>query len=92
MDNNDSQNLNKSGKLKPFEEDIKNRAEFEKQLAIFTKNVNSLTPYTIYGLSLKSEFSIAVQITMEPSFLSPSEKQEREIPIIIRSMNDGNHI
>jgi hypothetical protein len=37
--NNDSQNLNKSGKLKPFEEDVKNRQEFEKQLAKFTDSV-----------------------------------------------------
>jgi hypothetical protein len=29
---------------------------------------------------------------MEPSFLSKTEQQEREIPIIIRSLNDGAHI
>lgn len=52
--------LNKSGKLKPFEEDVTNKIQFEKQLAKFAENVVDLTPYTIYGLSVKSEFSIAV--------------------------------
>lgn len=47
---------------------------------------------TIYGLSVKSEFTIAVKIQMEPHFLSSHEQAEREIPIIIRSRWDGNHI
>jgi len=82
----------KSGKLKPFEEDPQTKAQFEKQLEKYIEDVKSLTPYTIYGLCIKSEFSIAVRIQMEPSFLSTSERQEREIPIIIRSTNHGNHI
>jgi len=47
---------------------------------------------TIYGLSVKSEFTVAVKIQMEPHFLSTREQAEREIPIIIRSKWDGNHI
>lgn len=66
IDNNDSPgdidlpSLNKSGKLQPFEEDIATKQQFEKQLSKFADTVMELTPYTIYGLSLKSEFSIAV--------------------------------
>lgn len=80
MDHNDSQNeadlpsLNKSGKLKPFEEDLGTKQQFEKQLSKLADSVLELTPYTIYGLSIKSEFSITVQITLEPSHFSGQEQ------------------
>lgn len=60
MDVPDSPSMNKSGKLKPFEEDPQSKTQFEKQLVKLVENVLELTPYTIYGLSIKSEFSIAV--------------------------------
>lgn len=87
--------LARSSKPQPFQEDEKTKKQFEQQLAKYTSEVNQLTKYTISGLSVKSEFSIAVRITMEPSGLplfGKAEEQEREIPIIIRSVNDGNHI
>ena len=53
-----------------------------------------MTPYTISGLSLSSQFSIAVRIEMMPVglFGSTNLGGEEEIPIIIRSQKDGNHI
>lgn len=68
------------------------KKQFQSQLTKFSEEILSLDPYTIYGLSLRSEFTIAVRIVMEPSFLSTHEQAEREIPVIIRSKWDGNHI
>ena len=78
--------------LHSFQEDNKHKEQFEKQLLSFAREVKKLTKFTVYGLSLKSEFSIVVRVAMEPSMFSSNEMQEREIPIIIRSVNDGNHI
>ena len=61
--------------------------EFEKNLNKFFDEITELTPYTVSGLSLSSQFSIAVRIEMMPvSFLGSTKLGgEEEIPIIIRS-------
>jgi hypothetical protein len=53
----------------------------------FFDEITELTPYTISGLSLSSQFSIAVRIEMMPVgvFGSTNIAGEEEIPIIIRS-------
>ena len=55
-----------------------------------------MTPYTINGLAVVSEFTIAVRIEMEPQgfgiFNRTNEWKEEEIPIIIRSQKDEKHI
>ena len=53
-----------------------------------------MTPYTINGLSIISEFTIAVRIEMEPMgiFNRTVEFKEEEIPIIIRAEKDASHI
>ena len=78
----------------PFQEDAQAAAEFEKQLYAFLDEITELTPYTISGLSLSSQFSIAVKIEMMPVglFGGANLGGEEEIPIIIRSQKDGNHI
>lgn len=83
-------------KAPPFQEDTKSRLDFEKKLKEFTNNIEELTCYTTNGLSIQSEFSIAVRIEMEPGgftlFGDANSKGEEEIPIIIRSRKDGNHV
>ena len=78
----------------PFQEDEQAAREFEKQLHTFLDEINELTPYTISGLSLSSQFSIAVRIEMMPVglFGGTNLGGEEQIPIIIRSQKDGNHI
>ena len=53
-----------------------------------------MTPYTVSGLSLSSQFSIAMRIEMMPVGIIGSSNYggEEEIPIIIRSQKDGDHI
>ena len=55
-----------------------------------------MTPYTCNGISITSEFSIAVDIQMETVkfklFGNEEAKAMEEVPIIIRSRKDGNHI
>ena len=48
-----------------FKEDNASAEDFEKDMSKFVDNVRELTPYTINGLSLVSEFTIAVRIEME---------------------------
>lgn len=79
-------------KMHPFQEDAEDKKQFVNKLLKFAKEVKKLTKFTVYGVSLKSEFSIVVKIMMEPLMFSSNEVQEREIPIIIRSEHDGNHI
>ena len=71
----------------PFQEDALAAREFEKQLLNFFDEITELTPYTISGMSLSSQFSIAVRIEMMPVglFGSTNLGGEEEIPIIIRS-------
>ena len=55
-----------------------------------------MTPYTINGISLDSEFTIAVRIEMMPIaygiFGGQEDWSEEEIPFILRSLKDGDHI
>ena len=48
-----------------FKEDNTSAEGFEKDMGKFVENVRELTPYTVNGLSLVSEFTIAVRIEME---------------------------
>lgn len=71
---------------------------FEKEMSKFVKEVEEITPYTVNGLSLVSGFAIVVRIEMEPRGLAifnkfrANEVKEEEIPIIIRSKKDADHI
>jgi hypothetical protein len=78
----------------PFQEDAHAALEFETQLNKFFDEITELTPYTVSGLSLSSQFSIAVRIEMMPIgfFGTTNFGGEEEIPIIIRSQKAGNHI
>lgn len=80
----------------PFQEDLKSAQEFERQLTKYLDEIEYLTPFTINGMSLSSEFSIAVRIEMEPVglnvFSGSTESSEEQIPIIIRSQKDADHI
>ena len=64
----------------------------------FVHDVKELTMYSVNGLSLVSGFSIAVRIEMEPTGVRmfnafrQNEVKEEEIPIIIRSIKDADHI
>ena len=55
-----------------------------------------MTHYSVNGITVASEFSIAIRIEMEPSnmdFLSSDQRvQEDSIPIIIRSRKDGDFV
>lgn len=79
-----------------FKEDNTSAEAFEKEMSKFVENVRELTPYTVNGLSLVSEFTIAVRIEMEQQgfslFRRANEAKESEIPIIIRSQKDQDHI
>jgi hypothetical protein len=69
--------------------------DFEKNINAYIDEISDLTPYTISGNNIESEFSIVINIEMEPFnryFGRSSEKGEDHIPIIIRSRKDGNHI
>mmetsp|Transcript_35833 Transcript_35833/g.54927 ORF Transcript_35833/g.54927 Transcript_35833/m.54927 type:complete len:148 (+) Transcript_35833:2223-2666(+) len=84
-------------KPNPFQEDTKSAQEFEKQLLKFVDEIGELTPLTINGISLVSEFSIAVRIEMEPVGFAGvlgrgADWGEDAIPVLIRSRRDGNHI
>ena len=79
-----------------FKEDNTSAEAFEKDMSKFVDNVRELTPYTVNGLSIVSEFTIAVRIEMEQQgfslFRRANEAKESEIPIIIRSQKDAHHI
>jgi hypothetical protein len=79
-----------------FDEDEKSIKEFEKQLNKYFQEVETLTPYSINGIALDVEFSIAVRIEMMPIAFGMLGKQdewsEEEIPFILRSQKDGDHI
>jgi hypothetical protein len=81
-----------------FKEDDTSVIAFEKEMSKFVTEINEITPYTVNGLSLVSGFAIVVRIEMEPSGFSifnkfrANEVKEEEIPIIIRSVKDADHI
>ena len=81
-----------------FKEDEASVLAFEKEMSKFVKDIMEITPYTVNGLSLVSGFAIVVRIEMEASGLSifnkfrANEVKEEEIPIIIRSVKDADHI
>jgi hypothetical protein len=64
----------------------------------FVNEVQDITPYTVNGLCLVSGFAIVVRIEMEPVGFKifhkfrANEVKEEEIPIIIRSRKDAEHI
>lgn len=72
--------------------------QFEAEMGKFVHNVKELTMYSVNGISLVSGFSISVRIEMEPTGiplfkkLKQNETKEEEIPIIIRSVKDADHI
>ena len=61
-----------------FQEDKKSAQDFEAQLDKFLDETQGLTHYTINGISILSEFSIAVRIEMEPSGLFSRSTEQTE--------------
>lgn len=90
--------MNDSRRKSIFKEDEASILAFEKEMTQFVKDIEEITPYTVNGLSLVSGFAIVVRIEMEPSGLpilnklKANEVKEEEIPIIIRSVKDADHI
>ena len=63
---------------------------FERQLSKFIEETEKFTFFTTYGLSIKSEFSLDVNIVVTDTLGETTH--EKQFPIIIRSPKNGEFI